>query len=215
MYSILNSSSKNESAPDAKVEGRSNELLLGRDNLNETGGVVHLSERLEYTSGDEPAIPHIAGLDITSALSRLDGDRKLYLRMLRTFFDNRSSAVADIEDALSAGNTKLALHHANSVKCIAGTMGAVELERLALVVKNAVVFNVPTALVRVALDRFGVELDRLVTDLASHFKGIPLTVNDLLPEIHDAEKEVCTPHCAKFSSPHVHRHHLPSQTFPG
>jgi len=122
---------------------------------------------------------NIVGLDVSAAISRLGGDKKFYLRLLRTFHNNPLNMMINIEEALSSGNTQLALHHANMVKSVAGTLGAIELERLALVLITSVAFDEPSV-VKTILARLGAELDRLVSDLSRHLQADQQNGNDLL-----------------------------------
>jgi len=139
------------------------------------GASVHILEKSENTTGNEAAIHDIEGLDVSGALNRLDGDRDLYLWLLRSFVENQTSIATLIEEALSAGDTKLAARHIHTIKGIAGSMGAVALEELSRSLENAIAKGEPIARVSSVLGSFTSELDRLMTQLKSHLPVDPET----------------------------------------
>jgi CheY-like chemotaxis protein len=125
----------------------------------------HPCETTENTETEELAIPDIAGLDVSGALSRLDGNRSLYLWVLRSFMETQSNASKEIEEALSKGDTKLALRRAHTIKGNAGSLGSAALEETALALELAIAHEEPSARINDALDIFAGELERLTTDL--------------------------------------------------
>ncbi len=68
--------------------------------------------------------PAIAGLDTRDGLSRLAGNRKLYLKILRQFADQQGAAADQIADALKAGDIAFAERLAHTLKGVAGNIGA-------------------------------------------------------------------------------------------
>lgn len=74
----------------------------------------------------------IEGLDVDQALERLLNNETLYLKLIKRFINERSDIVDVIETAVAAKNISDALHQAHSFKSLAGTIGAVELQALAL-----------------------------------------------------------------------------------
>lgn len=142
-------------------------FLGGRDTS------LDLREKPENDSEDETVIPDIEGLDIQVALDHLDGDRKLYLWVLRTFLETESNAAKLIEEALSAGDTNLALRLAHTIKGTAGSMSATELENLASILESAIGQDEPPSNIMTALEQFAAELERLVTELKSQLPLAP------------------------------------------
>ncbi|MEI6209909.1 MAG: response regulator, partial [Desulfuromonadales bacterium] len=131
---------------------------------------AHLRDILDDDSGIEPIIPDIKGLDVAEALSRLDGDRKLYLWVLLSFLENESNAAMEIEEALNGGDTKSALRHLHTVKGIAGTIGALKLTELAMVLETTIGQDDPHANIMMALEPFAAELERLMKELNDHLQ---------------------------------------------
>ena len=132
-----------------------------------------LQKKREKTCTDEVTFPEIAGLDTEAALSRLDGDRNLYLWVQRTFVENQENVALLIEEALNAGDMKLAMREAHTIRGVAGTMGAVKLEEMALAVEAAISSGEPTSIIKNTLEYFTVELARLVGELKAHLPVVP------------------------------------------
>jgi two-component system, sensor histidine kinase and response regulator len=146
---------------------------------------VHLNERFDDNSG-EPAIPDIAGIDSAAVLDHLDGNRKLYLWILRTFVENESNVASLIEEALRVEDTKLALRHVHTIKGTAGTIGAVELEAHALSLENVISQSKSLADVKKTLDLFATELNRLASDISNHLPPKLYTDYDVIPGTVDS-----------------------------
>jgi PAS domain S-box-containing protein len=156
---------------------------------------VHLNAIIAGNTGAEPEIPDIEGLDIPGALDRLDDNWKLYLRLLRAFVDNESKTPTLIKEALKAGDIKLAGRHVHTIKASAGSIGAVELEVLALDLEAAILSDESSISVGDALERFNNEFTRLVKDVTRHLPVVP-TANDTLNAPVDAA--VVTPIFSKL-----------------
>jgi CheY-like chemotaxis protein len=73
-------------------------------------------------SGDD--LSNVPGLDIKDGLSRVAGNRKLYLKLLRQFTEQQGPAVGQIDSALAAGDASLAERLAHTLKGVAGNIGA-------------------------------------------------------------------------------------------
>ncbi|MEI6207908.1 MAG: response regulator [Desulfuromonadales bacterium] len=124
---------------------------------------------------------NIEQLDVSAALRRIDGDRHLYLWILRAFVQHQSNSATEIEEALSVEDATRALRQIHTVKGIAGTVGAVELQKLALALEKALLLSESPASVRGALDRFANALDQIMTDLTKHLTVTSDNDGDILP----------------------------------
>jgi PAS domain S-box-containing protein len=133
--------------------------------LNNQSSSLPLPEQFDECNSVEPLLPEIFGLDISGALSRLDGNRKLYLWVLRTFVEKESHTMMEIREALRAGDTTSALRYTHTIRGSAGNMGAVELEMLALNLEKMIESGESTARIMAALEQFSAESKRLVTEL--------------------------------------------------
>ncbi len=161
---------------DAQTMLRTIGSFLGGQNATLNPG-----EQPDDEMGDETVIPNIAGLDISGALSRLDGDNKLYLWSLRTFVKNESNAANVIGEALITGDTSLAHRQAHTIKASAGTIGAVALEKLAQALETAISDGAPSENIMSDLERFAAEMERLVTELKSQLPAAPETGDSSQP----------------------------------
>jgi two-component system, sensor histidine kinase and response regulator len=69
-------------------------------------------------------LPVIPGLDTADGLSRVAGNRKLYLKLLRQFIEQQGPVLGQITDALTKGDMPLAERLAHTLKGVAGNIGA-------------------------------------------------------------------------------------------
>ena len=79
----------------------------------------------------------VKGLDVDDGLSRAMGKRPLYLSMLGKFVAGQENVRVLIERALSASDWKTAERLAHTTKGGAGTIGAVEVQRAAAALEDA------------------------------------------------------------------------------
>ena len=83
-------------------------------------------------SGDEAEVrapkpqdlPSVEGLDTKDGLTRVAGNQKLYLKLLRQFAEQQGPSVEQITAALAQGDTALAERLAHTLKGVAGNIGA-------------------------------------------------------------------------------------------
>jgi two-component system, sensor histidine kinase and response regulator len=127
---------------------------------NETGGTA------------VAAIPDITGLDTAAALERLEGNENLYTWLLRSFVDNKSNVVQEIEEALSVGDTLSAMRHAHTIKSSAGSIGAVALTALALQLETAIDRGEPPERIEAALASFAVEMEQTVRIVTNYLPPV-------------------------------------------
>ena len=82
----------------------------------------HRQENRAGENGD--GLPSIPGLDTRDGLSRVAGNRMLYLKLLRQFGEEQEQTVGGISAALEHGDTILAERLAHTLKGVAGNIGA-------------------------------------------------------------------------------------------
>ena len=92
------------------------------------------------TPANETSLPPrlLARLNSTAAINRLGGDQKLYRRILGLFRDEHAGLLAEIQNALLAGDEALARSRTHSLKGLAGTLGADEIMALAKQLETAI-----------------------------------------------------------------------------
>jgi two-component system sensor histidine kinase/response regulator len=66
----------------------------------------------------------VIGLNLQDGLTRVAGNRKLYLKLLRQFVEQQADAPARIAELLAAGDSATAERLAHTVKGVAGNLGA-------------------------------------------------------------------------------------------
>ena len=112
-------------------------------------------------NGDEwlHAIP---GLDAADGLRRLLGNRTAFVALLRRFTSSQAGAAQEVRVALAENRVADAERSAHTVKGVAGSIGARELQREAGELEVALRRNEPVALLEPLLERTADALDRLI-----------------------------------------------------
>jgi len=80
----------------------------------------------------------LPGISISAGLSRVGGNRQLYVKLLCKFREGQENAVAEIKAALQSGNMETAVRLAHTVKSVSGNLGMEGLYRAAAELENAV-----------------------------------------------------------------------------
>ena len=80
---------------------------------------------------DVPQVPDLPGIAVESGLTRAGGNRKFYLNLLEKFYSEFQDATGRIQTAVAAGEQELAVRLAHTVKGVAGTIGANDLQAVA------------------------------------------------------------------------------------
>lgn len=88
-------------------------------------------QKLPAKGKESDEIPNIEGLDTKDGLTRVAGNQKLYLKLLRQFVDQQASAPQLIAEALASKDFLTAERHAHTVKGVAGNLGAREIQQVA------------------------------------------------------------------------------------
>ncbi|HOW68293.1 MAG TPA: response regulator [Candidatus Paceibacterota bacterium] len=109
-------------------------------------------------------LPLISGLDTKDGLSRVAGNRKLYMKLLRQFLVEQGSVPAQIATALERNDTATAARLAHTVKGVAGNLGARVVQSRASQLEKALLTGMPMAELTPILDDFGSALE----DFANH-----------------------------------------------
>ena len=137
----------------------------------------------EKRRGEAVVIPPIPGLDITEALDNIDGNRELYLWVLRAFLDNQSDTADAVATALAGGDHALVQRLAHTARGVAGTIGANGLVEAASALESAVKHDEPMEMVREYLRNFTTEMTSVLanvgqalaevaeTDTGAHWPG--------------------------------------------
>jgi two-component system sensor histidine kinase/response regulator len=119
----------------------------------------------EVTAPKADELPAIAGLDTNDGLTRVAGNRKLYLKLLRQFVEQQGPAVAEIAAALTAGDVALAERLAHTLKGVAGNIGAKSVHGVAAVLEKVIRGKAPAAEVESAKQQVAAALNQLIAGL--------------------------------------------------
>ena len=135
-----------------------------------SSGEVAARERSALPGQTNPsvmtALATVFGLDIRLGLRRVMGRQPLYVVLLRKFTSSQAGAVRDIRAALDVGDITLAERIAHTLKGVAGSIGATELERDASALETAIHCKATRDMINSALIPTGLRLDTLVASLA-------------------------------------------------
>ena len=107
-------------------------------------------------------VPVVAGLDTADGLRRVAGNRKLYLKLLREFVAKQGPAADEAAAALVRGDRAVAERLAHTVKGVAGSLGAREVQEAAGALEKAISGARPPAETDALLAAFRTRLDLFV-----------------------------------------------------
>jgi len=110
-----------------------------------------------------PEIPEIPGIDLAGALSRVAGNKKLYLSLLRKFVAGQENAAAQIQAAIDQEDLALAERLAHTTKGVAGNIGITELQAAAGELESALRHKAAPERVRETLAIMGQALNEALT----------------------------------------------------
>ncbi|MBF0611285.1 MAG: response regulator [Magnetococcales bacterium] len=81
--------------------------------------------------------PDLPGIDVQSGLEHVNGNHKLYRKILKSFYEGQKESVAAIHAAMAAGDQELSHRLVHTLKGVAGTIGAKELQHATLRLEEA------------------------------------------------------------------------------
>jgi two-component system sensor histidine kinase/response regulator len=112
-------------------------------------------------------IPCIEGLNTKDGLARVAGNKTLYLKLLRQFAEHQGEAHSQIAEALAGNDSKLAERLAHTVKGVAGSLGAPEVQQVAATLEKAISSRSDSNVLESTLEKFGLVLKDFVNRLSS------------------------------------------------
>ncbi|MBF0389499.1 MAG: response regulator [Desulfamplus sp.] len=78
----------------------------------------------------EIKIPKLDGINTDAGLSRVSGNKKLYINLLKKFHRDNQNVIQEILKAVEQNNQELAVRLAHTIKGVAGTIGAEEVQAI-------------------------------------------------------------------------------------
>jgi two-component system sensor histidine kinase/response regulator len=112
-------------------------------------------------------VPAIDGLDAKDGETRVMGNRKLYVKLLRQFVAQQGSALEQIAAALAKGETQVAERLAHTLKGVAGSIGAKAVQAAAATLEQMIREGAAAEDVETARQRTLTVLEPLVAALRS------------------------------------------------
>jgi signal transduction histidine kinase/DNA-binding response OmpR family regulator len=113
----------------------------------------------------------IAGLDTQDGLSRVAGNRKLYLNLLRQFAEQQGPAVGQITSALAQSDFTLAERLAHTLKGVAGNIGATSIHSAAGALEKLIRNRVASAELETGKQSVSAALDPLIAQIESRLSA--------------------------------------------
>jgi len=143
--------------------------------LSPSDGVRVAESRVKGGADDD--LPSIAGLDTKDGLTRVAGNRKLYLKLLRQFAEQQGPAVAQITEALAKGDVALAERLAHTLKGVAGNIGAKSVQTPAAALEKAIRAKDTASQISTAQQQVAAALGQLIAGLKTSLSSdLPPTV---------------------------------------
>ncbi len=93
--------------------------------------VLTSATRPSQSAAGTDELPAIEGLDTQDGLTRVAGNRKLYVKLLRQFVEQHRSVVEEIVTAAAKGEIALAERLAHTLKGVSGNIGAKQVQAAA------------------------------------------------------------------------------------
>ncbi|EWH10413.1 multi-sensor hybrid histidine kinase [Catenovulum agarivorans DS-2] len=87
---------------------------------------------------DSISVPEIEGIDSTKGLATTQGNKKLYLKLLQSFYNNSKNFEQELTQAIDADNVDLAKRLVHTLKGTSGNIGAEQTHRAAKSLEEAI-----------------------------------------------------------------------------
>ena len=109
--------------------------------------------------------PTLEGIDTQAGLNRLQGNRPLYFKLLRTFAQRGADFVEQFNQARTSDDPQAAEHCAHTLQGVAGNLGAKGVQQEAEALEHACKINTST-------DEIDHQLEKVAAELCSVIKGV-------------------------------------------
>ncbi|MCZ8155760.1 MAG: Hpt domain-containing protein [Leptospira sp.] len=116
-------------------------------------------------SDDEIVLPDIVELDLTNALRRVAGNKKLYLKILISFAQNEKDSPAKIRALIDNSNIEEAEQLAHKIKGSAGNLGHTVLHNKLIALDNSLKENKDLVQINLHLNEFEATLSEFIHKL--------------------------------------------------
>jgi signal transduction histidine kinase/DNA-binding response OmpR family regulator/HPt (histidine-containing phosphotransfer) domain-containing protein len=149
------------------------------------------------------ALPTLPGIDSKLGLSQVAGNTVLYSKLLDRFRDSQRLAVADLRQAIASGRRLDAARRAHTLRSVAGSIGAREIQQAAETLEHYLEQTAIVALADPLLTHYLQTLDdplsRVVAALDNYFISAPVSAPTPAPAA-DASIETATAALAELNT---------------
>jgi signal transduction histidine kinase/DNA-binding response OmpR family regulator/HPt (histidine-containing phosphotransfer) domain-containing protein len=83
------------------------------------------------TESEEISIPEMEGIDIKEGLARVAGNKKLYIKILKSFYESNVDFSSKLISIYDSGDKEGSVRAAHTLKGVSGNIGAIELHKAA------------------------------------------------------------------------------------
>ncbi|MCW5207615.1 response regulator, partial [Desulfobulbus sp. US2] len=90
----------------------------------------HVSDSLKQLLAEAEREEGLAGMDFAEGLQRVEGNEKLYLKLLRSFCREQKESLINVPELIEKNERKDAKHFAHSLKGVTGNIGMSNLQEL-------------------------------------------------------------------------------------
>jgi len=118
-------------------------------------------------------LPEVEGLDTKDGLTRVAGNRKLYLKLLRQFLEQQGPTIPQITAALAQGDIVLAERLAHTLKGVAGNIGAKPVQAAAGVLEKLIRDHADATALESGQQQVNTALDPLLAQLQTALVAAP------------------------------------------
>jgi two-component system sensor histidine kinase/response regulator len=160
------------------------------------------SQRTEVRTPVAEDLPFIEGLDTKDGMTRVAGNRKLYLKILRQFAEQQGPSVEQISAALAEGDNSLAERLAHTLKGVAGNIGAKPVQAVAGVLERLIRERAAAAEAGTAISAVAAALEPLLAEIR---KALPsaepaISAQASLPSVDPAQSRASAVELTKLLS---------------
>ncbi|MEO5331678.1 MAG: PocR ligand-binding domain-containing protein [Magnetococcus sp. YQC-5] len=93
--------------------------------------------------GNDILLPDLPGVDVTKGLTHLNGNRTSYKKLLIRFYEQQRYIADEIKEACEGNDLQKAARLAHSIKGVAGTLGADDLQHASYALEEAIRHGTP------------------------------------------------------------------------
>lgn len=123
-------------------------------------------------------LPPLKFLDVNDGLERVDGNRKLYLRLIRRFADDQADVIERIQDSIESQDMESAERLVHTLKGLSGTIGALKLAQTAADLEHRLAVRGLMDDGEDILDQLRLEFESTIHDIARAAKAMEVPQTD-------------------------------------